>query len=58
MIWQIQKQRWVPGPDIPIQLENDFDYFIHQRSTGVSLGKNVGTIFFFNQASQLWGTKY
>ena len=58
MIWQIQKQRWVPGPDIPIQLENDFDYFIHQRSTGVSLGKNVGAIFFFNQASQLWGTKY
>ena len=75
MVWQIQKQRWIWGPDIPIydpELENitqatllpplglppppppppgSTSTFIHQGSTGLSLGQNLGVIFFFSQVS-------
>ena len=55
MVWQIQKQRWIWGPEIPnydLELETNFWHkpFIHQGSTGLSLGQNVGVIIFFNQA--------
>ena len=55
MVWQIQKQRWIWGPDIPFydpELENNLWHkpFIHQGSTGFSRSQNVGVIIFFNQA--------
>ena len=46
MLWHIQKQRWIWGPDISINMTF---LPIHKGSCGIALSRNVGAIFFFNQ---------
>ena len=62
MLWQIHKQRWIWGPDMPSDFINrDWCKLAEQMadnvggngfetgSSGVSLSQTLGAIFYFNQ---------
>ena len=54
MLWHIQKQRWIWGPDVPIfysEAELQNDEIIHQGSSGVAIRKHIGWLHFLFPSS-------